>query len=363
MSCRIVHFPKPCFSHFRYTLVIILLTTTRAAFCGELYFVPQASAYFDNYTSLDSTLSANQPAFQDTINSLNQALQSILGPTANLTVPRTDLTLKSSQANYKMGGGSLIYVWSGSGVDSFNNRISLTALAGSATVHSDLLASSIVDFSYGSQTAQDIAITTDSNTSHLNRLDVEATLEMGVTPNIGIIGSVRWERVRDSIDGRQETALSQNISSLVYSLAGQPPLLNLAIVDGTTTGHVTLNTYSARVGASIHTYDAPSTRHFLYMSGLLQASYSPAATGHLYTVADDPTIPPTGFVGQTASSWSAGPDFIVGYTYKPTPWIGINLQYRTTVYFGLSGDTKASDPRVNHGAILGIGFKLHGSES
>jgi|KBSMisStaDraftv2_1062788.scaffolds.fasta_scaffold257051_1 hypothetical protein len=345
----------------RFAGVVFLVMIAPAALPAELYFLPKVSGYFDNFTSLDSTVSASNASVQDTVDTFNDELHALLGPSANISVTHSDLSLKSQQANYRLAGGSLQLLWTGTGGDSFKNRLTLSVLAGRADVRTELLTRSLFNFQFGTQTAQDITTTSDDNLSHLQRLDTELSIEMQLTDHAGVVGSARWERVRDRVEGRQKTVSSQNIASLILSLAGQSPLFNLSEVDGTNEGDITYNLYSARLGAVVHTLDSASERHFFYLSAQVHASYSPAAKGHLISTPDDPSLGIGSVVveGKTVPSWSAGPDIVAGYTYQPLPRFGVYFQYRTTVYFGLSGDTRASDPRVNHGATAGLMLKLY----
>jgi hypothetical protein len=54
------------------------------------------------------------------------------------------------------------------------------------------------------------------------------------------------------------------------------------------------------------------------------------------------------------SETTVGPDISVGYMYRVSDRFGVDLRYRATVYFTVSGPSDFKDSRVNHG--VGLGF-------
>jgi hypothetical protein len=318
---------------------------------ADIVLTPRVSYYFDNFTSLDSSVSGDPSYIQNMLNQLNSELKSALGPTANLAIASSNLALRSQQAAYKLYGATLDGRW-GEG-----NRLYVTALTGTANVQTFLSQQFVVSSTYLSSSAQDIWTSSEVTNSALRRVDVELAYEYD-----DFTAGLRFEQVRQHFVGVQTTVISQNFANMVGALQGVAPDFNLASLQGTSEGDIVYNLYSARMGVSVHTAKTEEARNDFTLSAQLHVSYSPPAHAAGVLQANDATALPMILTGATERSLSAGPDVSVGYTHYFSRWLGVDFRYRAIVYFpisgALSGTQKSSDPRVNHGLMVGISL-LH----
>ena len=330
-------------------LVVAAISILPGIAAADIVVTPRVSYYFDNFTSLDSSVSGDPSYVQNMLSRLNNELKSSLGPTANLAIASSDLALRSQQAAYKLYGATLDGRW-GEG-----NRLYVTGLTGTANVQTFLTQQFIVNSTYLSSSAQDIWTSSEVTNAALRRVDIELAYEHN-----DFTAGLRFEQVRQHFVGVQTTVISQNFANMVGALQGVPPDFNLASLQGTSAGDIVYNLYSARMGVSVHTAKTEEAKNDFTLSAQLHVSYSPPSHASGVLQANDPTALPMILTGTTDKSVSAGPDVSVGYTFYFSHSLGVDFRYRAIVYFpisgALSGTQKSSDPRVNHGLMIGISF-------
>ena len=141
------------------------------------------------------------------------------------------------------------------------------------------------------------------------------------------------------------SGLSGNFFNLVARLTGLPPIVLTTPAPVHADENTTNWIYSMRFGAAA--YAAVGEKHLFYVNGLLQLSYNPDADYHTFSGGSTATqsIP-----GET----TLGPDISVGYMYRISDRFGVDVRYRGTVYFTVSGPSNFKDSRVNHGPSLGF---------
>ena len=336
----------------RTTVILIgVMSVVPGLASADIVFTPRVSYYFDNFNALDSSVSADPSYVKNMIDQLNSQLKSALGPTASIAMANSSIALKTQQAAYKLYGASIDGRW-GQG-----DRLYATFLTGTANVQAYLLQQATFDTTYLSSSAQDLSTSSEVTNSSLRRFDVELVYEHN-----DFTAGIRLEREKEHFVGQQVTTMSQNFENLVGASIGAQPTFNLASLQGTSQGDITYNVYSARAGASLHTAKIEESKNDFSLSAQLQVSYSPAAYGHGELAAAGQASVPLVIQGTTDSSWSAGPDVSVGYTYRFAHSAALDLRYRAIVYFPihgeLSGTQKSSDPRVNQGLNVGISYFL-----
>jgi long-subunit fatty acid transport protein len=300
---------------------------------ADMSFTPRVTYYFDNITQRQSATNFNTPAIQQTVDRIG-ALAQRLG--ATFSSSPVDNARNSTQLAFPQFGGTLTYGWGGNDA----TQVALTGLYGRTTERDTLIAQEFLNFGFAGVNVQDTVTSTRHAKGDFTRLDLEATIQHRLNETFSFIGGVRAERTYAHFSGVTESTLSSNFTNLVASRSGgapyyipaQPPTQ----VDYSQTSWI----YSARVGAAA--YAPVGDKHLFYVNGLLQVSYSPSANLQ------------NGFLGRTSTQTSLGPDFSVGYMYRISDRFGVDLRYRATVYFPISGSSDFKDSRVNHGVSLGF---------
>jgi len=94
-------------------------------------------------------------------------------------------------------------------------------------------------------------------------------------------------------------------------------------------------------------------RHLFYVNGLLHLShYNPGL--RFFTNSQGQSSGQTIRSAIYDSETTVGPDISVGYMYRVSDRFGVDVRYRATIYFTVSGPSDFKDSRVNHG--VGLGF-------
>lgn len=325
------------------------LVTPAAA---QVTVTPRFSGYFDNGSQQQSvaTAAADQGAAAR-IDETSAALRDLFGPDAGYTVVDGDIVSGGDQIFYPLAGASISVPIGGE-----TTLATVTALYGKANSTVRAVTRATQRITVAGVTAEDLLVASTTGRLRLKRLDLEATVQHRIGETFSLIGGLRYERVSEKLALSGDFTATQNGTNLVRALTGDPNIdLGLAAttIRGDSTG--ISETYSVRAGGAA--YVPIGERQSLYVNGLLHLSHVPSEDNGLslrfvesgQTVANDTRTP-----GET----SAGPDISVGYLLRFGERLGIDLRYRGTFYFPLSGPRDFSDPRVNHGFNVGVSITL-----
>jgi hypothetical protein len=332
------------------TLIISVLglSSMSAVEATQVSITPRWAVYFDNLTSLDSGIDANEFAVEEELAPINDLLDVLLGPAANLAITDTASAMASEQAQYSLYGGTIGVSLPGTE----DTDILLTALAGTANVDVDLLLRSIVELNLPGGRVQDVWTSTQHQNTRLKRLDLEATLHHSLNETFSILAGVRYERVAVTYSGTQQSANSRNVENLILAVVGLPISLDLASLSGTLNGNVDFPFYSFRVGASAH--GNFGDRHELFVNCLLHVTYADKVKANTRFVPSDSTFAPIEAVYEIDSHTNIGPDISVGYMYRLSDRAGLDIRYRAAAHYPVGSSYLEDDPRVNHGLSIGV---------
>jgi hypothetical protein len=316
---------------------------------AEISITPRIGVYFDNVTQRQSGIDYNTPASQNLVNTIVAAAQAS-GLTASAEPARN--ARNSTQLAFPQYGGTVTFDWRGSE----STQVALTALYGKTT--GDATQVVIQGFNYGAPglTIRDTLNRTTLGDGDFSRLDLEATVQHRVNETFSLVGGLRAERAKSRFDETATVSMTTNVFNFLVDVENQaraqlglplrPPLyfVNQAVDQAVESWSSW--SYSARFGGAA--YAPIGDRQLFYVNGLLQYSYRPKVTD---TIASSTT----GTVSaRQPSETFLGPDISVGYMYRLSDRFGIDLRYRATVYFPISGPNDFKDARVNHGAGLGF---------
>jgi hypothetical protein len=329
-------------------LAAVLLATGLAAGAAraDVSITPRFAYYFDNTSQRQTAVDLNTASAQALLNTIN-SLAGALG--ATFTTQPANSARRSSQLTFPQYGATVSFGLHGSDA----TQIALTALYGTARGNDTTIDQQFFQYRYLGVNVQDTLATTAQRQGRFSRLDVEATLQHRLNETFSLVGGLRGERTQSAFDRTIQSGLSTNFQNLVLLSAGGAPYFLTAPVPETAHDSVSTWVYSARFGAAA--YAPVGDKHLFYVNGLLQLSRTPNATVMTYVKSSGATLTNTAN-GET----TVGPDISVGYLYRASDRFGIELRYRATVYFTLSGDSKFSDSRVNHGLSLGFTSWLGG---
>jgi long-subunit fatty acid transport protein len=303
---------------------------------ADISFTPWVAYYFDNITQRQSATNFNSPAVQQTVGQL-AALSQKLGGTFSSTP--ADSARNSTQLAFPEFGGTLAFGWGGNDA----NQVALTGLYGRTSEHDTLIVGQDFNFGFEGVNVQDTAIQTSHRSGDFTRLDLEATIQHRLNETFSLIAGLRAEQTNAHFTQVSTFVQSSNFVNLVASKFGLPPLYTLAQPPGLGEFSQTSWIYSARVGAAA--FAPVGDRHLFYVNGLLQVSYDPRAnleTNFLFTASSQQSVT------------MLGPDFSVGYLYRIGDRFALDLRYRATVYFPISGPSDFKDSRVAHGPSVGL---------
>lgn len=316
---------------------------------------PRAAAYFDNSTQQDTGVDEQFAEQASTsFEAIEQALQTDLGPTAQITGLDFDIAIRSGgQAYFPMVGGSLTFGWPGSE----DTQITATALVGEAEFTSKQVFKQVFQLDYDGLTSQDIYVTDQDTVSRLERTDVELTIQHRLDETFALVGGFRYESVDQEFDFAGSLTSTNNSANLLAQSFGVTDafLLDLTLGGATSVGagSATIDTYSVRFGGAAYAQFGDNQR--AYVNGLLHVAHTPE------TVTTSTSVITSGSTVQTVngevalrSSTAIGPDLTVGYQILFTERIALDFRYRGQFYYTVDGTSDFNDPRVNHGISVGL---------
>jgi hypothetical protein len=307
---------------------------------AEVSFTLRTAEYFDNTIQRQSAVNFNTPAAAAQVANV-AALARQLGATL-VTEPAVNAR-NSTQIAFPQFGGTLTFGWRGSD----STLIALTGLYGHSTGSATQLVQEYFDYTLAGVTVRDVLETRNIGKGDFTRLDLEASMQHRLNETFSLIAGVRAERTTSDLNDTITNVLSTNFFNLVEQLAGLPPIVLTSSPPDIARETYSTWTYSARVGAAA--YATVGERHVFYVNGLLQLSYAPDYP-HSFVSSTTGTARYDKLRGET----DMGPDISVGYMYRMSDRFGIDLRYRATVYFPVSGASNFKDARVNHGVNLGF---------
>ena len=316
----------------------ILLLSATPAF-AEVSLTPRGALYFDNVTQRQSATNFNTPGAQQLLDQVN-ALARAFGATFSST-PSSNAR-NSSQLAFPQFGGTFTFGWR----QSETTQVGLTALYGKTTGNDTTIVQQFLNYSLLGVGVQDTLLVTTQRQGDFARLDLEATVQHRLNETFSLIGGLRAERTTSDFDRTSRGGLSANFFNLVAILNGLPPVVLPPESPTQAKESISSWIYSARFGAAA--FAPVGDKHLFYVNGLVQLSHNPDA-GYKTTFAG---APPTeqSLPGET----TLGPDISVGYMYRMSDRLGIDLRYRATIYFTIDGPSDFKDARVNHGPSLGF---------
>ena len=222
-------------------------------------------------------------------------------------------------------------------------QIAFTGLYGHTSERDTLIVGQLFNFGYEGVNVQDTAIQSSHRNGEFTRVDLEATLQHRLNETFSLIVGLRAERTNAQLTQVSTFVQSSNFVNLFAAKNGLPPIYTLPQPPGLAVLSQTSWIYSARVGAAA--FAPVGDKHLFYVNGLLQVSHDPRANLE------------TNFLVTSAAQESVtmiGPDFSVGYLYRISDRFALDLRYRATVYFPISGPSSFKDSRVAHGPSLGF---------
>jgi hypothetical protein len=303
---------------------------------ADISFTPWVAYYFDNITQRQSATNFNSPTVEQTVDQIAATAQK-LGATFSSTP--ADSARNSTQLAFPEFGGTLAFGWRGNDA----TQIALTGLYGRTTEQDTLIVGNLLNFGFEGVNVQDNVIETTHRNGDFTRLDLEATIQHRLDETFSFMAGLRAERTTAQLTQVTADTHSSNFENLVASYYGLPPIYTPAQAPEVSNVNETSWIYSARAGAAA--FAPVGDRHLFYVNALLQVSYDPNAeldTNFLLTPASQEKVT------------YVGPDFSVGYLYRIGDRFAVDLRYRATIYFPISGPSDFKDSRVAHGPSLGF---------
>ncbi|MFO1426536.1 MAG: hypothetical protein U1F11_06105 [Steroidobacteraceae bacterium] len=313
---------------------------------------PRAAVYFDNLSQRQSGRRAiNDRGVDALVAAADAQVRAAFGPTAGVRRTGSESTRSSDQVQYDLFGASAGFGWEGHEAV----QVVLSGLYGSADVTANDILSIDSQFFVGSTQVPDVAIIANRSATRLHRLDLEATVQYRRCETVAWVGGLRLEQTRAESTALQTFTSSQNAVNYVAQLLGVPPTLEVGTSSARVTNGATVRLYGGRFGLAAF---APfRERHLFFVNAFLHASFVPAMrtrvvatpVGGGATTVENVSIP---------SETTVGPDLTVGYMYRFTDRLALDVRYRAIAYFPVSGPYGFNEPRVNHGASIGLSLSI-----
>ncbi len=314
---------------------------------ADITFTPRVTYYFDNVLQRTSEISVAPDADSLTlIDETNELLQDLYGPDASFELDEFAFGTAADQISILMYGGSVTF-----GGD--RTQVTLTALYGDTDQTVNSSGSAITRTTIQGLQAEDAFITNAFGNTESERLDIEVTIQRRLNETLALVGGVRYERLDNDNVINTDSVFSQNNLNLINIVDGVP-LIDLSLQRGSSERvfESTDELFSARFGASAYAPISRNTGAFLI--GMLHASYQPSET----ISGTDTIIGEFSLDGLVEDETTIGPDLTVGIQHSFSERVSLDLRYRATVYFPVSSGKSTDDSRINHGASLGLSFRL-----
>lgn len=323
---------------------------------ADVSFTPRLAVYFDNVSQRQTATQSQLDGLDlDQIQQVEDHLAGIVGPSANYSITVEDAAFRAPQVNFNVFGGTISF-----GMNDDKTTVALTALHGATQSTVDGVLTAVVDFSYDSALFGGVVSSHDLQTQNLRhvvdlkRSDVELSIQHR-GENFALVGGARVERVEMTSRGRATGRSTENLFNLISNEFGGPFSFDFTTVEQEATSDATYWSISGRIGGAA--YAPISDRQRLYANAMVHIAYSPEydTKTHVTTVG----MPgESDAVTRIPSEVSVGPDLSVGYQLTLSERTSLDLRYRATVYFPVSGPSDFEDPRVNHGLMLGLTMRL-----
>ena len=314
---------------------------------AEVTLTPRISYYFDNVLQRTSDIDNSQEeVLNEAAQQTETLLQDIYGPDASFGFDDFNFGTQADQISLLMYGGSI-------SIGGDTTQFTLTGLYGDTTQNLVSTTSATSTTTILGLQAEDIVLSTSQGRTDSERIDIEATIQHRVSETVALVGGIRYERLKNDGLITTDGVSSVNNLNLINLIEGIPQIdLTLLRVPSERTYTSTDELYSARFGASAYSPFGRNSGAFLV--GMLHVSHQPAprATGV------DSVTGPYVQEGLISDETSIGPDLSVGIQWGISENVSLDLRYRATVYFPVSSGKSSSDSRINHGASLGLSFRL-----
>lgn len=332
--------------HVRLLALTGLFVFASTASAVELSLTPRFGYYFDNTSQRQSAINSDDLRDVQAEEDERDFVESLGGEVA---IGDYEAARNYSQLAFPQYGGTITFAFDSRP----ETQYAFTALYGKTSGSGTELLNRFTAYSVLGLLIRDTVVTSVHTDNDYSRLDLEGTIQHRINETFSFIGGLRAERFTTKGTEAYATTQSVHLYNAIVAELGLPgpPYFETGGPRNIETHHSTAWTYSARGGAAA--FVPVNDKHLFYVNGLLHLShYNPGL--RFFTNSQGQS---SGQVIRSAiydSETTMGPDISVGYMYRVSDRFGVDLRYRATVYFTVSGPSDFKDSRVNHG--VGLGF-------